>query len=238
GGMIAFGPDGMLYIGFGDGGGGGDPDRRAQNPNDLLGKLLRIDVSQGTPAPQPAYGIPATNPFVGQSGSRAEIWSLGLRNPWRYSFDRQTADLYIADVGQGNWEEVDIAASASGMGRGVNFGWNVMEGNHCYPAGTACNGSALTAPTLEYDHETGACSITGGYVYRGTAIPALRGTYFYADFCAGFVRSFRLVKGSPTELFDWTSLRPGAGITSFGEDGAGELYLMTSDGQLQRIVQG
>src|SRR3954467_13776367 len=223
GGMIAFGPDGMFYIGFGDGGSGGDPGNRAQNPNELLGKLLRIDVSQGASA----YSVPPSNPFVGQSGSRAEVWSLGLRNPWRFSFDRQTGDLYIADVGQGNFEEVDVATAASGAGRRVNYGWNVMEGNHCYPEGTACNTAGLTTPQLEYNHAGGACSITGGYVYRGSAMPALQGTYFYGDFCSEFVRSFRLANGMANELQDWTALRPGGSITSFGEDASGELYLMT-----------
>ena len=237
GGMIAFGPDGMLYIGFGDGGSAGDPGNRAQNPNELLGKLLRIDVSQSTSTP-PAYAIPQDNPFVGQSGVRGEIWSLGLRNPWRYSFDRQTADLYIADVGQGNWEEVDVATLAGGGGRGINFGWNVMEGNHCFSPSTGCNMTGLTPPRLEYDHGSGACSIAGGYAYRGAAIPALQGTYFYGDFCAGFVRSFRLVNGNATETFDWIALRPGGNITSFGEDASGELYIMTSGGGLYRIAQG
>ena len=238
GGMIAFGPDGMFYIGLGDGGGAGDPGNRAQNQNELLGKLLRIDVSQGAIAPQPAYAVPPTNPFVGQSGKREEIWSLGLRNPWRYSFDRQTGDLYIADVGQGNWEEVDVATSTSGRGRGINYGWSVMEANHCYPPGTPCSTSGLTVPQLEYDHSAGGCSITGGYPYRGTAIPPLQGTYFYADFCAGFVRSFRLANGAASQSFDWSALRPGGNITSFGEDASGELYIMTSGGQLYRIVQG
>jgi glucose/arabinose dehydrogenase len=236
GGMIAFGPDGFLYIGFGDGGGGGDPANRAQNRNELLGKLLRIDVSQG--APQAVYSVPPSNPFAGQSSERGEIWSLGLRNPWRFSFDRQTGDLYIADVGQGNFEEVDVATAAAGAGRGVNYGWNVMEASHCYPAGSACNTAGLTTPQLEYDHASGACSITGGYVYRGSAVPALQGTYFYADFCAGFVRSFRLINGMANELQDWSALRPGGSITCFGEDASGELYLMTADGQLNRIVQG
>ena len=239
GGMIAFGLDGMLYIGFGDGGSGGDPGNRAQNQNELLGKLLRVDVSQGAAAPQPAYAVPPTNPFVGQSGKREEIWSLGLRNPWRFSFDRQTADLYIADVGQGNWEEVDVATSAGGAGRGINYGWNVLEGNHCYPAGTAtCTVAGLTAPRLEYGHSSGACSITGGYAYRGLAIAGLQGMYFYADFCAGFVRSFRLVNGTASDFFDWPTLRPGGNITSFGEDATGEIYIMTSGGQLSRIVPG
>jgi glucose/arabinose dehydrogenase len=236
--MIAFGPDGMLYIGFGDGGGAGDPGDRAQNPAELLGKLLRIDVSQGAVAPQPAYVVPPTNPFFGQGGKRGEIWSLGLRNPWRYSFDRQTADLYIGDVGQGNWEEVDVAASAGGGGRGVNYGWRVLEGNHCHPAGTACNPAGLTAPLVEYDHGGGACSVTGGYVYRGTQIPALRGTYFYADFCSGFVRSFRMVNGLATDAFEWSALRPGGTVTSFGEDASGELYILSSDGGVYRIAPG
>lgn len=233
GGMIAFGPDNFLYIGFGDGGSGGDPDGHAQDPTDLLGKLLRIDVSQGT-APLPAYTIPSDNPFAAAVLGK-EIWSFGLRNPWRYSFDRQTADLYIADVGQGNWEEVDVATSASGGGRGINYGWKVMEGNHCFSPSAGCNITGLTLPRLEYDHGNG-CSITGGYAYRGVAIPGLQGTYFYGDFCAGFVRSFRLVNGTATQFFDWAALRPGGSITSFGEDAAGELYIMTSAGGLYRIV--
>ena len=238
GGMIAFGPDGMLYIGFGDGGSAGDPGNRAQDQNQLLGKLLRIDVSQPSTAPQP-YVIPQDNPFAGQNGKRAEIWSLGLRNPWRFSFDRRLGDLYIADVGQGAAEEVDVAPAAGGAGRAANYGWNLMEGNHCYPPGTpSCNMTGLTGPQLEYDHGNNACSITGGYVYRGAAIPALQGTYFYADYCAGFVRSFSLANGVAAARFDWTSLRPGGFITSFGEDGSGELYLMTSDGRLYRIAQG
>jgi len=234
GGMIAFGPlDNLLYIGLGDGGSGGDPDNRAQNKNDLLGKLLRIDVSQGTQAPDPAYAIPPGNPFVGVAGAD-EIWSIGLRNPWRYSFDRQTGDLYIADVGQGAREEVNMATSASGGGNGVNYGWKIMEGTSCFSA--PCDVPGLTLPVLEYDHSNGACSITGGYVYRGAVAPALQGTYFYADYCAGFVRSFRLVNGMVTERADWISLRPGGNITSFGEDAAGELYIMTSGGGLYRIV--
>jgi len=238
GGMITFGPDGMLYIGFGDGGDAGDPGNRAQNQGLLLGKLLRIDVSSATPPLE--YSIPSGNPFVGVSGKREEIWSFGLRNPWRYSFDRVTGDLYIADVGQGAWEEVnvDVSTGAGTAGRNANYGWNVLEGNHCYPPGTlACSTAGKTPPRLEYDHSGGACSITGGYVYRGPAIPALQGTYFYADFCAGFVRSFRLANGAATQFFDWSGLRPGGNITSFGEDGSGELYIMTSGGALYLIVQ-
>jgi glucose/arabinose dehydrogenase len=205
----------------------------------LLGKLLRIDVSQGT-SPQPPYLVPSDNPFTSATPGK-EIWALGLRNPWRYSFDRMTGDLYIADVGQGNWEEVnvDVSTGVGTAGKGVNYGWNVLEGNHCYPPGTlTCNTAGKTPPRIEYDHTGGACSITGGYVYRGPAIPALQGTYFYADFCAGFVRSFRLANGAATQFFEWSALRPGGSITSFGEDGSGELYIMTSDGALYRIVQG
>jgi hypothetical protein len=237
GGMIAFGPaDNFLYIGLGDGGSGGDPDNRAQNRADLLGKLLRIDVSQGTQAPLLPYSIPSDNPFVGQLGVREEIWSIGLRNPWRYSFDRQSGDLYVADVGQGAREEVNASTSASGGGSGINYGWKIMEGTLCFSPASGCNMAGLALPAVEYDHANGACSITGGYVYRGAAVLALQGTYFYADFCAGFVRSFRFVNGMVTEHADWMALRPGGNITSFGEDAAGELYIMTSQGGLFRIV--
>lgn len=234
GGMIAFGPDNFLYIGLGDGGSGGDPDNRAQNPVELLGKLLRIDVSQTAPVP---YGIPSDNPFVNVAGAD-EIWSIGLRNPWRFSFDRQTSDLYVADVGQGAREEVNVSTSAGGAGKGINYGWNLMEGSLCFPIGTAtCNAAGLlTLPAVEYNHTEG-CSITGGYVYRGAAVPALQGTYFYSDFCTGFVRSFRF-NGMVTEEFDWLALRPDGDITSYGEDAAGELYIMTAPPQngLFRIV--
>ena len=235
GGMIAFGPDKFLYIGLGDGGGSNDPDNRAQDRTDLLGKLLRIDVSQGTQPPLPPYSIPPGNPFVGQPGIREEIWSFGLRNPWRYSFDRQSGDLYIADVGQGTQEEVNVSTSISGAGKGINYGWKITEGTICRPPTSVCDKTGLTLPVVEYDHSSGACSITGGYVYRGTAVPALQGTYFYADFCAGFVRSFRLVNGVVTEHADWPALARG-NITSFGEDAAGELYIMTSGGGLFRIA--
>lgn len=238
GGMIAFDPAGnFLYIGLGDGGNGGDPDNRAQNKNDLLGKLLRIDVNADDFPFDPMlnYGIPASNPFVGELGARGEIWSFGLRNPWRYSFDRQTGDLYIADVGQNAWEEINASTTSDGAGRGTNYGWRIMEGMHCFSPATNCDMTGLTLPVVEYDHPTG-CSITGGYVYRGAAVPALQGTYFYGDYCSGFVRSFRLVNGAATELADWSALNPGGNITSFGEDTAGELYIMTRQGGLYRIV--
>jgi glucose/arabinose dehydrogenase len=232
GGMIAFGPDNYLYIGLGDGGSGGDPFNNGQNTGVLLGKLLRIDVSQAAPEP---YGIPSDNPCVGQADAREEIWSIGLRNPWRYSFDRQSGDLYVADVGQSAREEVNVSTSAGGAGRGTNYGWRIMEGTLCFSPSTMCSTAGLALPAVDYAHVGGACSITGGYTYRGGAIPALQGTYFYADFCAGFVRSFRLVNGQVTEHADWPVLA-GGNITSFGEDAAGELYIMTSQGGLFRIV--
>jgi glucose/arabinose dehydrogenase len=229
GGQIVFGPDGMLYIGLGDGGGGGDPGGRGQSLADLLGDILRVDVASGT-----AYTVPADNPFVGQAGARPEVWSYGLRNPWRFSFDAATGDLYIADVGEGAWEEVDVVTAAAGAGRGGNFGWNVMEGRHCY-ASPSCAPSQFTVPVLEYSHASG-CSITGGYVYRGAAIPALQGHYFYADFCSGWVRSFRFQDGQAIEPFQWPTLTPGGQVPSFGQDAAGELYVMNAGGKVFRIV--
>ena len=157
GGMIAFGPDNFLYVGFGDGGDAGDPGNRAQNLGEQLGKLLRIDVSLAAPSPQPAYAVPADNPFVGQAGAREEIWGIGLRNPWRWSFDRGTGDLYIADVGQGDREEVDFSSSASGGGRGTNYGWNITEGSICYPPGSSCDKNGIALPSVEYTHAAGAC---------------------------------------------------------------------------------
>ena len=235
GGMITFGQDGFFYIGFGDGGSGGDPGHRAQNLNTVLGKLLRIDLSQSGPPPLAAYTVPSSNPCVGQAGVRSEIWSVGLRNPWRFSFDRLSGDLYLADVGEKAREEVNLSPIASGGGKGLNYGWNVLEGTICYPPGAPCNPAGLTKPIVEYDHGSG-CSIIGGYVYRGSAIPALEGHYFYSDFCTSFVRSFRYVNGQVTQHFDWASLNPGGNVTSFGEDNQGELYVMTSQGGLYRIV--
>jgi glucose/arabinose dehydrogenase len=228
GGQIAFGPDGLLYLGLGDGGSGGDPSGTGQRLDDLLGSILRLAL---TPE---GYAVPPDNPFVGVSGARGEVWSYGLRNPWRFSFDRLTGDLYIGDVGQSRLEEVDVAPASAGGGRGVNYGWNVMEGESCY-AGPGCDTTSLTLPVLQYDHGQG-CSITSGYVYRGAAIPALQGHYFYADYCSGFVRSFRLVDGAPTEEASWPTLRPGGAIPSFGEDAAGELYVLSADGRVLQIV--
>jgi len=230
GGQILFGPDGMLYIGLGDGGSGGDPGGRGQSLTDLLGDILRVDVGSGT-----GYTVPADNPFVGRTDARPEVWSYGLRNPWRFTFDPATGDLYIADVGQNAWEEVDVVTGAEGAGRGANFGWNVTEGRHCY-ASASCDLSLYTLPLVEYSHDNGACSITGGYVYRGAAIPALQGHYFYADYCQGWVRSFRLENGQAVDAHQWPTLAPGGAVPSFGQDAAGELYVMNSEGRVFRIV--
>jgi glucose/arabinose dehydrogenase len=237
-GWIDFGPDGFLYVALGDGGGSGDLQNVAQNPNILLGKMLRLNVDLDSfPADVDRnYAIPVGNPFAGAAAGADEIWSLGLRNPWRASFDRLTGDLYIADVGQGAREEVNVATAASGGGNGVNYGWRIMEGTTCFSG--PCNVPDLTPPVIEYDHSGGACSVTGGYVYRGSVIPALQGTYFYADYCLGFVRSFKFVNGmGATEQADWQSLDPPTErITSFGEDAAGELYIVTEQGRIYRIV--
>lgn len=191
GGMLAFGPDGCLYAGVGDGGGQGDPNNRAQDLTQLLGKILRLDPATGLAC---ASGGP--NPFGG-GNNRPEIWSAGLRNPWRFSFDRLTGDLYIGDVGERSREEIDVSR-APGAGKGLNFGWRFMEGLACFNPAANCDPGGLTLPVLDYPHAQGACSVTGGFVYRG-AIASLKGTYFYADFCAGFVRSFRATNGQVTE---------------------------------------
>jgi glucose/arabinose dehydrogenase len=226
GGLLTFGPDGMLYAGLGDGGGGGDPGGNGQNFNALLGSLLRLDVDHGDP-----YAIPTDNPFVGQSGKRGEIWAKGLRNPWRYAFDAPTQLLYIADVGQGLHEEVDVQPAAAA---GLNYGWNIMEGKSCYNA-TTCTQTGLTLPLLDYDHTGGACSITGGYVYRGSAIPGLDGHYFYSDYCAGFLKSFRYSDGAALDQRDWGLTM--TSVQSFGKDASGELYVMSGD-KIFKIVRG
>jgi glucose/arabinose dehydrogenase len=229
GGQILFGPDGMLYIGLGDGGGEGDPAGLGQSRSDLLGDILRLDVGDGT-----GYSVPPDNPFVGQADARPEVWSYGLRNPWRFSFDPLTGDLYIGDVGQDAWEEVDVVPAAQGAGRGENFGWGVTEGRHCYAA-PGCDLARYALPVLEYSHREG-CSITGGFVYRGAAIPALQGHYFYADYCRGWIRSFRLQDGRIAEAYQWPTLAPGGTVPSFGRDAAGELYVMNAEGGVFRIV--
>jgi glucose/arabinose dehydrogenase len=230
GGQIKFGPDGYLYIAIGDGGSAGDPENRAQNLGLLLGKLLRIDVDHGTP-----YAIPADNPFLTTPGAKPEIWAFGLRNPWRFSFDRQTGDLLIADVGQGAREEVNFQpAGASG---GTNYGWRRMEGTLCYNPASGCNDGTLTLPVLEYDHSLG-CSITGGYRYRGIQYPQFAGTYIYGDYCSGRIWGTTTLSGPgpwPNTLLLDTALN----ISTFGEDEAGELYVAhvnDTAGAIYRIV--
>ncbi|HEY8483082.1 MAG TPA: PQQ-dependent sugar dehydrogenase [Longimicrobiales bacterium] len=224
GGLIVFGPDGMLYIGMGDGGSGGDPLGHGQNLGTLLGALLRIDVDRGDP-----YTIPPDNPFAGRADARGEIWAYGLRNPWRFAFDRTAGLLYIADVGQNRWEEINVAPASAG---GLNYGWNLMEGNHCFPS-DPCDRTGLTPPVLEYSHDEG-CSVTGGHVYRGRAIPELVGHYFYADYCRGWIRSFRYTSEGVRDQRTWSIGNVGL-ITSFGEDSAGELYVLSQDGRVFRF---
>jgi glucose/arabinose dehydrogenase len=226
GGQIVFGPDGYLYIGLGDGGAGGDPQGNAQDLGTLLGSILRIDVSglSGTGD----YSIPVDNPFVDTDGARAEIWAYGLRNPWRFSFDRETALLWAGDVGQNEWEEIDIIT------RGGNYGWNTMEGFHCYSPAAGCDQSGLMLPLVEYDHSQG-CSVTGGYVYRGENIPALQGYYIYGDYCSGNIWALGYQDSVVIQniLLTESDLQ----ISSFGEDLAGNLYILSRQGGIYTLVQ-
>jgi uncharacterized protein (TIGR03437 family) len=224
GGQIAFGPDGYLYIGLGDGGGGGDPQGNGQNRNTLLGKLLRVDVER-----EPGnLRIPLANPFVNMP-ARPEIWAYGLRNPWRFSFDRDTGDLWIADVGQNMYEEIDFQPASSRGGE--NYGWNAMEGAHCYRPG--CNPDGLTLPVAEYTHAQGGCSVTGGHVYRGRLSPGLRGIYLYGDLCSG------RIWGIERQGSSWANrllLTTRFSITTFGQDEAGEIYVADANtGAIHRI---
>ena len=236
GGGLQFGPDHMLYIGMGDGGSGGDPQGRAQNRSELLGKMLRLDVGEaGTPPPDGRYSIPADNPFVGESSARPEIWSSGLRNPWRFSFDASSGALWIGDVGQDAWEEIDYAPASVG---GQNWGWNVWEGNHPYPRDAAPARTGFTFPVAEYPHPEGE-SVTGGYVYRGSKQPALVGTYLYADFVKGWLGGVRLDSPGDTpsaapeaQVLLKTSTKP----SSFGVDEDDELYLVDYEGTVWLIV--
>ncbi|MES0363368.1 MAG: PQQ-dependent sugar dehydrogenase [Desulfobacteria bacterium] len=230
GGQLHFGPDGYLYIGIGDGGSGGDPQNNGQDLGKLLGKILRIDVDSGFP-----FTVPPDNPFVGVVGAREEIWSFGLRNPWRFSFDRLTGDMFIGDVGQNSWEEVDFQpANSTG---GENYGWRLMEGNSCFNPAINCNNGTLTLPILVYDHSVG-CSVTGGYLYRGSKNPNLNGLYFYGDFCSG------LIWGAQEDgLGGWNTtvlLDTNFSISTFGEDESGEIYfahLSATDGTIYQVVQ-
>jgi glucose/arabinose dehydrogenase len=216
GGQMQFGPDGYLYIGMGDGGFGGDPGNRAQNLGDLLGKMLRIDVDSGNP-----YGIPPSNPFINTPGARDEIWSFGLRNPWRFTFDRASGDLWIADVGQGLLEEVNFQPATS-TGR-ENWGWRLMEGTRCFNPTSNCNDGTLVLPVIEYGHDNGACSVTGGYVYRGTRFARLAGTYIYGDFCNGVI--WGATRNGMGGFTSRVLLDTSFSLSTFGEDIAGELYV-------------
>jgi len=225
GGMLAFGPDGMLYVGMGDGGSGGDPFGSGQNVRTLLGKMLRLDVDHGDP-----YAIPKGNPYRERpNDGRAEIWALGLRNPWRFSFDPEAKLLIIGDVGQNQYEEVDVVDAARA---GANYGWNVREGAHGYgfPRPGPPN---RVEPAIEYSHNDG-CSVTGGYAYRGRAMPGLVGTIFYSDYCTGWLRSFRWVHGRATGQLEWNVGKLGQ-VTSFGEDADRELYVVAYDGKIWKL---
>ena len=231
GGGLAFGNDGMLYIGLGDGGSGGDPQGNAQDLGTPLGKMLRVDVDRGQP-----FAVPPDNPFVATAGAFPAVWAYGLRNPWRFAFDRASGDLYIGDVGQNALEEVDVGL-ASRRG-GENYGWNVMEGTRCFRPASGCPTAGLTLPVLDYGRNDG-CSITGGVVYRGCRMPGYHGTYFYADYCTAIVRSFRLANGQAVEQRDWTAvLGRGRGIgnvSSFGVDADGEMYIVDHGGSVYRV---
>ena len=252
GGQLAFGPDGYLYIGTGDGGGGGDPNNHAQNPDSLLGKMLRIDVeltnilqssgnfliylplilnNSSSPPNGQAYRIPPDNPFVGVAGYRSEIWAFGLRNPWRFSFDRKTGDLYIGDVGQNTWEEVDFQPATSSGGE--NYGWKIMEGRVCYNSST-CDSSGLTMPVFTYQTHVSGCAVSGGYVYRGSSYPGLQGIYFVGDYCSGKIWGLQKTGGTwQNQEFEITAHQ----ISSFGEDEEGELYLVDrSSGTIYQII--
>ena len=250
GGHLAFGPkDGMLYIGFGDGGKWGDPYNNSQDLKTLLGAILRINVDKGDP-----YTIPPDNPFFNDIGKRSEIFCYGLRNPWRFSFDRETSDLFIGDVGQNLWEEINWLTWDESLG--ANFGWRTMEGNHCYDPEEFCDTTGLIMPVFEYpnnasymkiligmdEREATGCSVTGGYVYRGNNNPDLWGTYIFGDYCTGRIWSFKLKNGKPTKF---KNLRPELKkhsrdvplfISSFGEDSSGELYVVDYLGAVYKFI--
>lgn len=225
GGTVVFGPDSMLWIGMGDGGSGGDPRGYARNPRSLLGKMLRIDIDRGAP-----YAIPRDNPHADGREALPEIWARGLRNPWKFSFDRRDGTLWIADVGQNQWEEIDAVDPRRG---GLDFGWNLREGRHPFGSGTA-SAQGMTDPVYEYSHDEG-CSVTGGFVYRGRAIPALRGHYVFSDYCSGRLESIRLEAGRVVEHVRWDAGALGS-VSGFGEDAAGELHVLDHRGRILRLV--
>ena len=223
GGHVAFGPDGMLYVGLGDGGSSGDPRGNGQDTSTLLGTILRIDVSALDETG--GYAVPPDNPFADGGTARPEIWAYGLRNPWRFSFDRETGDLWAADVGQNRYEEIDLVRP------GRNYGWNVMEGSKCFRP-TNCDTRGLEMPVAEYGRD-GGCSVTGGYVYRGRRLPTLYGAYLYADFCSGKIWALRHDGAAVTEQM--LVADTGLSISSFGEDASGEVYVLTFEGAVYRF---
>ena len=246
GGDLHFGPDGKLYVGLGDGGSGNDPNNAAQNPNDLWGKMLRIDTEAGAPETS-TYSVPIDNPFIGLAGVRPEIWHLGLRNPWRWSFDRETGDLWVGDVGQDAWEEIDVAPPNTA---GLNFGWRRFEGTRLRPgepaistdpAATAITIGTLTAPVTEVAQSTGDRSVVGGYVYRGAEFPRMRGVYLYADYISG--RVYGVQPDGPAWLHRTLVQTSGLRISSFGEDEQGGLWAThladggTDTGRLYKVIE-
>ena len=244
GGQLAFGPDGFLYIAVGDGGYAGDPHDNGQNIETIFGTILRIDVDR-----TPPYEIPVDNPFLNEKRAKGEIWCYGLRNAWRFSFDAETGDLYIGDVGQSSWEEIDYLPAIS---PGANFGWNKMEGAHCYPPGEDCEKEGLVLPIFEYpnnanymktligwdQNDAQGCSVTGGYVYRGSQIPELYGHYIFGDYCTGKVWSFTVKNGASQNYEEWkiNGLEEDLYLSSFGEDGKGELYIVNHTGSIYKLV--
>ena len=228
GGAIAFGPDGYLYIALGDGGSGGDPQGYGQRLDTLLGKILRIDVDH--PSDGRAYGIPAGNPFVTVGGARDEIWLTGLRNPFRFSFDRSTGDLWLGDVGQGQWEEIDVARAGVG---GLNFGWKVMEGAHCFSPSSGCATSGLTLPLVEYGHDLGL-AVIGGHVYRGSAQAVLLGGYIFSDNYSGRIWAVAATASGAQALVEVG--KTAVGVAGYGENEAGELFAADLDGSIYRVV--
>lgn len=222
GGQLAFGPDGYLYGGTGDGGGGGDPLASGQNLGTLLGKIWRIDVDTGSP-----YGIPSDNPFVGVSGARAEIFAYGMRNPWRFSFDGETGRLFVADVGQNAYEEIDLVE------RGGNYGWNTREGAHCFSPSTGCQTTGLIDPITEYSHSLGL-AVIGGYVYRGSSYPTIAGSYFFADYATG--RLWMLNESSRGGWLSTQLLQTGYQVSSMGQGEDGTIYLVGINGRIDKLV--
>lgn len=229
GGHILFGPDGYLYVGLGDGGSGGDPQGNGQNADTLLGSILRLDVSDVSPGA--TYTIPPDNPFAGGGGA-PEVWGYGLRNPWRFSFDPLDGTWYVADVGQNQYEEVHVVSAAEAPG--ANYGWNIMEGLHCYNS-DPCDQSGLLLPVVEYSHQQGGCSVTGGYVYRGERFEALAGNYFFGDYCSGTIWALRQDEEGTWSTGSGALVTVDGQITSFGLDAAGEVYVVTREGGILRI---